>query len=162
MAAPVSTNKGKRMNEYRAMSNHVEVSDAIDEICDAMLNVNEEGRFADIDFRLEKKFGSKKKEVLRKEFDHVMSLFDFEEHGFNYSRTFVVEGEVTFENVINPKQSKKGILGVRLIDNDKYELLKDLNTGQLIGILLDVAKEDASKLLSPDYAQGMNLSLIHI
>lgn len=156
LAAPVSTNKAIRLNEYRAMSNHVELSDAIDEICDSMLNYDDNGKYADIKFRLAKKLSSKQQDILHKEFDYIMSLFDFDLHGFNYSRTFVIEGEVTFENIINPTQPKKGLLGVRLIDNDKYELLKDLNTGQIIGIYLNVAKENIYQILSPDYANGMN------
>jgi hypothetical protein len=156
MAAPVSTNKGRRLNEYRAMSNHVEVSDAIDEICDSMFNLNEAEQFASLKFKVDGKVTDKQQQILQAEFDYVLSLFDFEESGFNYARTFVVEGEVTFENVINPSEPKKGILGLKIIDNDKYELLKDLKTGKLIGILLDVSKADALTLLSPDYAQGMN------
>ena len=156
LVAPVSTNKSMRLNEYRMMSNHVEVSDAIDEISDSIFNLNENGRYADIRFRIEKKFKSSQQDILRAEFDHIMSLFDFELNGFKYARIFVVEGELTFENVIDPKNPKKGILSVRLLENDKYELLKDLRNGEPIGIFLDVSKKNTQSMLSPDYAYGSN------
>lgn len=156
IAAPVSTNKEKRLNEYRLMANHVEMSDAIDEISDSMLNVNDQGRFASLEFKAEKKFTDKQKAILTKEFDYIMSLFDLEESGYNYCRQFVVEGEVTFENVIDPKASNKGILSLKHIDNDRYELLKDLNTGKIIGILCNIEKKNAQQLLSPEYAAGLN------
>lgn len=156
IAAPVSTNKEKRLSEYRVMSNHVEMSDAIDEICDSMLNVNDQGRFTALEFKVDRKINDKQKEILQKEFDYIMSLFDLGESGYNYCRQFVVEGEVTFENVINPLEANKGILSLKHIDNDRYELLKDLKTGNIIGILCNIEKKDAHQLLSPEYASGMN------
>ena len=41
------------------------------------------------------------------EFKKFVELYDFEKNIFNYARTFVVEGELAFENVIDPKESKK-------------------------------------------------------
>ena len=56
LAAPVSSEKFKRLNEYRAMSNHVEVSDAIDEICDTIYATDDNGKFLKLKINNDKKF----------------------------------------------------------------------------------------------------------
>lgn len=156
LAAPVSTNKLVRLTEYRSMSHHVEVSDAIDEIADSVYNIDESGLFAKLKFSDEKRFSETQKDVLNKEFQRFVQLFEFEENTFNYARTFIIEGELTFENIIDPKNPTKGILAVKLLSNDKYELLKDIRTGDLIGIFFDVAREDANSILHADYGTSMN------
>jgi hypothetical protein len=155
LLAPVNTNKGLRLREYRMMANHVEVSDAIDEVCDSIFNKTDEGKFAKLILSGPVKKSSAKKSVLAVEFDHILSLFNFQENGFSYARRFVIEGELAFENIINPKQSNKGILRVSLLDNEKYELLKDLKTSELVGILLDVSKQDINSQLSPSFRDGL-------
>ena len=55
----MSSDKFKRLNEYRAMSNHVEVSDAIDEICDSVYSVDELGNFLNLDVKNDKNLPDK-------------------------------------------------------------------------------------------------------
>lgn len=154
MSAPVSTNKEERLAEYRYMSTYPEVSDAIDEIAESMYNINEDDDFMKLKIKTPEKFKGDKVDVLKKEFSYFTSLFDFDENSFDYSRKFIVEGELAFENVIDPKNPKKGILSVRLLDNDKYELLKDLTNGENIGILFNVPKKSTQEILSPSFTKG--------
>ena len=100
LAAPVASDKFKRLNEYRAMSNHVEVSDAIDEVCDSVYSIDELGNFLNLDVKNDKKFTDRQRKILADEFKKFVDLYDFEKNIFNYARTFVVEGELAFENVI--------------------------------------------------------------
>tara|TARA_E500000178_G_C17038997_1_gene765468 strand:+ start:22723 stop:24396 length:1674 start_codon:yes stop_codon:yes gene_type:complete len=151
LAAPVASDKFKRLNEYRAMSNHVEVSDAIDEVCDSVYSVDELGNFLNLDIKNDKKFTDRQRKILADEFKKFVDLYDFEKNIFNYARTFVVEGELAFENVIDPKSPEKGILSVKLLDNSKYELLKDLTTYEIIGIFFDISPTEAETVLHTNY-----------
>lgn len=151
LAAPVASDKFKRLNEYRAMSNHVEVSDAIDEVCDSVYSVDELGNFLNLDVKNDKKFNDRQKKILADEFKKFVDLYDFEKNIFNYTRTFVVEGELAFENVIDPKSPEKGILSVKLLDNSKYELLKDLTSYEIIGIFFDISPTEAETVLHTNY-----------
>lgn len=151
LAAPVASDKFKRLNEYRAMSNHVEVSDAIDEVCDSVYSVDELGNFLNLDIKNDKKFTDRQRKILADEFKKFVDLYDFEKNIFNYARTFVVEGELAFENVIDPKSPEKGILSVKLLDNSKYELLKDLTSYEIIGIFFDISPTEAETVLHTNY-----------
>lgn len=151
LAAPVASDKFKRLNEYRAMSNHVEVSDAIDEVCDSVYSVDELGNFLNLDVKNDKKFTDRQRKILADEFKKFVDLYDFEKNIFNYARTFVVEGELAFENVIDPKNPEKGILSVKLLDNSKYELLKDLTSYEIIGIFFDISPTEAETVLHTNY-----------
>jgi hypothetical protein len=156
LAAPVSSEKFKRLNEYRAMSNHVEVSDAIDEICDSIYATDDTGKFLKLKINNEKKFTDKQISILNDEFERFVELYDFERNIFNYSRQFVVEGEIAFENIIDPKEPKKGILSVKLLENSKYELLKDLKSYDLIGIYFDISPAESYKVLTSNYGQSFS------
>ena len=156
LAAPVSSEKFKRLNEYRAMSNHVEVSDAIDEICDTIYATDDNGKFLKLKINNDKKFSDKQTSILNDEFERFVELYDFERNIFNYARQFVVEGEIAFENIIDPKASNKGILSVKLLDNSKYELLKDLKSYDLIGIYFDISPAESHKVLTSNYGQSFN------
>ena len=151
LAAPVASDKFKRLNEYRAMSNHVEVSDAIDEVCDSVYSVDEVGNFLNLDVKNDKKFTDRQRKILADEFKKFVDLYDFEKNIFNYARTFVVEGELAFENVIDPKNPEKGILSVKLLDNSKYELLKDLTSYEIIGIFFDISPTESETVLHTNY-----------
>ena len=151
LAAPVSTEKLRRLNEYRAMANHVEVSDAVDEICDSFYNENEVGDFLQLKIKNDSKFSDRQKTILYDEYKRFVDLFRFERNSFNYARTFVVEGELAFENIIDPNEPTKGIVNVKLLDNAKYELLKDLKTYDLIGIYFNMSRADITSVLHSNY-----------
>lgn len=50
----------------------------------------------------------------------------------------MTEGELAWENVINPKFPDAGIVGVKFLPAEYYETLIDTKTGKPIGIVFDV------------------------
>jgi len=50
----------------------------------------------------------------------------------------LIEGELAWENVINPKYPDMGIIGVRFLPPEYYETLVDTMTGIPVGIVFDV------------------------
>jgi hypothetical protein len=53
-----------------------------------------------------------------------------------YARKYCVEGQLCFENIIDPDHLEDGIIGVRLIDNEDYEFLIDTETLEKMGVFV--------------------------
>ena len=49
--------------------------------------------------------------------------------GYNMIKRFLIEGELAWENIINPKYPKLGIVGIRFLPAEYYETLVDVKTG---------------------------------
>lgn len=60
------------------------------------------------------------------------------ENGYNIVKRFLTEGELAWENVINPKFPDMGIVGVKFLPAEYYETLIDTSTNKPIGIVFDV------------------------
>ena len=78
------------------------------------------------------------KEILQNEFDKYIGLFKIKEDGYNMIKRFLTEGELAWENVINPKFPEMGIIGVKFLPAEYYETLIDTATARPVGIVFDV------------------------
>jgi len=65
-------------------------------------------------------------------------MFDLQDSGYNLIKRFLVEGELAWENIINPKYPDLGIIGVRFLPAEYYETLVDVKSGLPVGIVFDV------------------------
>ena len=125
MYANVDQDKEKRLIDYRIMAAYAEVGDALDEICDDTININEDtGRIVNVDFS-NTDLTDKAKTELTKEFDKLMRFFDFENKGWEYFRSLLVDSEVYFEHIIHEDHPEKGILGVVLIPTELVDPIYD-------------------------------------
>ena len=61
-------------------------------------------------------YPDKIKKIIREEFDHVLSLMEFEEKGHDIFRRWYVDGKIYFHKVIDNKNPKKGVIALRYID----------------------------------------------
>ena len=125
MYANVDLDKEKRLRDYRIMAAYAEVGDALDEICDDSINVNEDtGSCVSINFRNCDLSVSAQNE-LTKEFNNIVKYFDFENKGWEYLRSLLVDGEVYFEHIIHEDHPEKGILGILLIPTELIDPIYD-------------------------------------
>lgn len=108
--ANVNQDKGGRMRDYRVMAAYSDVADALDEICDEFINVDENGDIVKLLIR-DVKLSDNQQQDLQKEFKKIVEYFDLENKGWAYIRQFLVEGELYFENIIHKDYTDKGILG---------------------------------------------------
>lgn len=134
----ISTNKIARIQQYQLMAKFPEVDWCIEEIADDFFHEDNNKKI--IRFELTDKAGKlddKKKDILKAEFERVISLFDLEENGFPIIKRYIIEGECCWENVIDVEHPEKGIQAVRFIDNKYYDFLKDRDTGDIRGIYVD-------------------------
>jgi len=132
--APCDTNKSNRLRIYRQMSTLPEVSDAFDEVCDAFLNTDESGDFIYCKYSKYCKLDTEAKEKIQKEFYKFVSLFDFPRNTYGYMQSFLTDGELAFENIINVEKTHLGIVGVRELQNENYEFLRNEATLTTVGL----------------------------
>jgi hypothetical protein len=120
MYANVQKNKSARMGDYRVMAAFAEVSDALDEICDEIINKDDNGDIVTINLSasLEKGMSMEVKNNIIEEFKKYVGYYELEKKGWGYFRDILVEGELYFEHVMHAKYPKKGVLGVIKIPTD--------------------------------------------
>ena len=125
MYANADQDKEKRLQDYRVMAAYAEVGDALDEICDDVIQVNEEtGKVVNINFRDADLTESAKNE-LTKEFDKIMKYFEFDTKGWEYYRSLLVDSEIYFEHIIHQEHAEEGILGVLLVPTELIDPIYD-------------------------------------
>lgn len=137
-AMPVLTNKIERIRMYRAMSKYPEVEWCLEEIADDFLHEDEEGNY--ITLQLPdgvEDLNDRRKEILQSEFNKYIELFKLKENSFNLMKRFLTEGEIAYENIINPEKPELGIIGVKYIPTEYYETLMNTETGRPMGIYFD-------------------------
>jgi len=111
MYASLDADKGGRLRDYRVMAAYSEVSDALDEICDECINIDENGRTTKIHYEnIDLSVDDKKK--LDSEFDKYIDFFDLRSKGWQYFRQLLVEGEVFFELILHENYTNEGVLGL--------------------------------------------------
>ncbi len=112
MYANVQKDKFARIRDYRMMSAFAEVANALDEICDDVINIDS-GNSSCLKLKTKNiELSEIQQETLKKEFAKFSTHFDFEHKGWSYFRQLLVEGEVYWEHIIHEKYPEEGILGV--------------------------------------------------
>ncbi len=111
MYASLDQDKGGRMRDYRTMAANNEVAEALDEICDEMINADENGRVIKIAYE-NIELDVDQKTDLDKEFDKYVDYYDLKSKGWQYFRQLLVEGEVYFEQILHDDYVKEGVLGL--------------------------------------------------
>ena len=155
LAMPVATNKAERIAQYRKISEFTECQWCLDEICDDFLHEDPStGKIITLKLPDGKEnLNETRKEIIQEEFERYMGLFKLREDGYSIIRRFLVEGELSWENIINNKYEDKGIIGVKFLRPEYYETLIDTMTGERIGIFFDTEKlaTDMRQILSNSY-----------
>jgi hypothetical protein len=117
MYANIQQDKGARIRDYRVMAAFAEVGDAIDEICDEIINTDHEGRIVRLLFR-DREFKPHEQKEIQAEFQKFVQYFDLDHKGWEYFRQLLTEGEVYWEHIIHKDHPKEGILGVVMVPTE--------------------------------------------
>ena len=88
-----------------------------------------------------------------------MNLFNFRDEASSLVKRFLIEGELAWENVINPDNPGRGIRGVRFLPAEYYVTLIDLKTNTPAGLLFDVESQarDIHEVLSNNYSSSVQI-----
>ncbi len=125
MYSAVSEEKPGRLRDYRMMAAYSEVADALDEICDETINVDEYDDIVKLHIRNDDDLDSSKKEIIEKEFKKFAGLLELEDNGWNYFRQFLVEGELYFELIVREGYLKQGVIAIRNLPADLFDPVYD-------------------------------------
>ena len=117
MYANIQHDKISRLRDYRVMAAFSEVADALDEICDEVVNRDRNGKIAYFK-TLDVELDEENTETLEKEFQKYIGHFDLQNKGWEYFRSLLVDGELYFEHVIHKQYEEEGILGTMLIPTE--------------------------------------------
>jgi hypothetical protein len=125
MYANIEMDKVRRLQDYRRMSTYAELADCIDEICDEVI-VQDEQTDEIVKLSIPKDRYSKViKEEIQKEYDKFIDIFDLDEKGWTYFRSFIVDGEYFFENIISETHPEYGIIGVTPLPTELINAVYD-------------------------------------
>ena len=124
MYSQASEEKPGRLRDYRMIAAYSEVADALDEICDETINVDEDGEIVTLNFR-NADLESEKKEELQKEFSKFCSMLDLDDNGWHYFRQFLVEGELFFELILKDDYIKQGVVAIKNLPADQFDPVYD-------------------------------------
>lgn len=136
--ASLDSAKANRIYEYQTMASFPEVADAIEEICNAFITLNEFNRpctlrYDDPDMPLEQYAD------LQSEFNYFLGLIDLKNNGVKMCREYLTCGEVFYELVINnerPENKKVGILGIEHLMCDLVETVYKNKENGVIGAFI--------------------------
>ena len=138
LALPLATNKTERIQQYRRIAKYNVCDWCFDEIADDFIHEDENGEF--IRLELPDKLNALQKDILQNEFKKYIGYFNMRDNGYNIVKRFLTEGELAWENVINPKFPDMGIIGVKFLPAEYYETLIDTATNKPVGIVFDVGQ----------------------
>jgi len=85
MYANIQQDKAARIRDYRVMAAFAEVGDALDEICDEIINTDNEGRIVKLSFR-DREFKPHEQKQIQGEFQKFVQYFDLDHQGWEYFR----------------------------------------------------------------------------
>lgn len=124
MYAQASEQKPGRLRDYRMIAAYSEVADALDEICDETINIDENDEIVKLHLR-HTDLESEKKEEVEKEFSKFVSMLELEDNGWGYFRQFLVEGELFFELILKEDYIKQGVVAIKNLPAEQFDPVYD-------------------------------------
>ena len=113
------------IRRYRDIAQQPECDSAVEDIVNESITSDEFSQSVMVTLdRLP--YPEKIKKLIRKEFDSVLSLLEFEQKGHDIFRRWYVDGRIFFHKVIDPKNPKKGITSLRYIDATKIRKVREV------------------------------------
>ena len=159
--ANVDKDKQRRISDYRRMAAYAELADCLDEICDECIVTDDNGDI--INFQIKGNYSKNVQDLIKKEFDSFIQIFDLEHTGWEKFRQLLVEGEIFYETLIKNKREDLGVIGLVSIPSDlinpvyhnvQNEIIKGyLLRKPIIGPTQSINTEDQEELLFLQKAQ---------
>ena len=118
------------IKRYREMALHPEVDSAIEDIVNEAIVSDTNDSPVEIELsNLNASDGIKKK--IRKEFNHILDLLDFDKKAHEIYRNWYIDGRLYYHKVIDLKKPEEGIQELRYIDAMKMRFVRqNINKGE--------------------------------
>lgn len=141
--ANIQPDKAARIRDYRVMAAYSEVANALDEICDELINIDIDGNIFKLDIIESDKITPQMSKTLEEEFKKFIQIFNFEDEGWILGRKLLTEGEVYYEHIISEEHPELGILGVLPLPSELIEPTYDnVQNYNIKGYILQKPKLD--------------------
>lgn len=132
----------------------------MEEIADEFIHENENGECIYLNLPDGKEnINEIRKNIIHEEFKRFMNLFNIRDEGYYIIKQFLVEGELAWENIIDPEQPELGIRGVKFLPAEYYETLIDTQINKPVGIIFDTENfaRDIKEILSNTYMSSSQI-----
>lgn len=115
---PEFNSEAELIQMYRDISDHADVDFAIEEITNELFVVDGESVpvFIDLDGIEEEVLNDDTKGKIKKEFSAILNMMNFTNDAFEIFRRFYVDSRLCYYKVVDPSDTKKGILDLRIMD----------------------------------------------
>jgi intein/homing endonuclease len=114
-SASAYSNEVALIDKYRELEAFAEVENAIDEIINELVVVDEENNPVQLVLdQVNLKESTKK--AIQEEWDGVLKLFHFKKSGYDIAKRFYVDGRIYYHLMVDPNNTQLGIQEVRYID----------------------------------------------
>ena len=113
------------IRRYRDISTQAECDAAIEDIVNEGIVANQKDQAIALD--LDRfPYSDKIKRKIRKEFEEVLRLLDFEAKGHDVFRRWYVDGRLYYHKIIDKKDPRKGITEIRYVDPTKIKKVREV------------------------------------
>ena len=113
------------IDKYRQMSHSPEVEDAIDDIINEAIVIEDDQPAVQID--LEKtKFSESIKKTIQEEFEEILRLMDFQKEGQELFRRWYIDGRMHYHKILDTDNPKKGLLELRRLDPRRIRKIREI------------------------------------
>ena len=116
-------NEGLLVTQYRELALQPEIESAIDDIINQFISYESGRKLVEINLD-QIEFGKPVKDKIRKEFDEVIRLLDFNNAGYDIIRRWYIDGRLPYHLIIDEAKPERGILETRYIDPRKIKKVR--------------------------------------
>lgn len=120
-----STNDILLINKYREVSMQPEVESAVDEIVNEAISSSEMDSPVEIDLD-NVKYSDEIKDVIRKEFDNVLTLLNFKANAYESFKRWYIDGKISYYISIDTEHPEQGIQRLSYMDPRKLKKVKEI------------------------------------
>ena len=113
------------VTKYRDMSLHPEIDTAIDEVVNHSMSFDEEKVVRLILDNIN--LTDKTKKVIQSEFDSILNILGFNQHGYDIFRRWYIDGRLYYHVVIDRDNPQNGIKELRYVDPRKIRKVREVS-----------------------------------
>lgn len=120
------TNEVDLINRYRSLSLIPEVDNAIEDIVNEAIVVEEDKAPMHLDVREVPELPQKIRDVISQEFDSIVTMFNLHDDGHDVFRKWYVDGRQYGQIIVDETDLSKGIQEIRILDPRKIKKVRDI------------------------------------
>lgn len=129
------------IQQYRDISMLSEVDDAIDEIVNEAVVVQDQQEIVELNLA-ETNFSENVKKKIIEEFSYILGLLNFHDNGDQIFRQWYIDGRQYYHKVVDAKKEKEGITSIDWLDPVKTKKIREIERKKNGEVDIKVVKEE--------------------